>query len=94
VWSKKTLEFCNTRNGTRDFTKTLADFAAFRSHLETHNLSYFTFYPKYLKPIKTIIHHLLISTPAEDTSDRLVSLGFDIIAIKQMSTTHGSPEGT
>jgi hypothetical protein len=94
VWSKKTFEFCNTRNGTRVITKTLADFTASRSTLATHNLSYFTSYPKSLKPIKALVCHLPISTPAENISDGLVSLGFDIISIRQVSTTHGSPEGT
>jgi hypothetical protein len=35
---KENSEFRNTRNGTRVFTKTLADFSAFKSHLETNNL--------------------------------------------------------
>jgi hypothetical protein len=91
---KENSELCKTRNGTRVITKTLVDFAAVRSHLETHNLSYFTFYPKSLKPIKAIIHHLPISTLAEGSSSRLVSLGFDIISVKQLSTTRGSAEGT
>jgi hypothetical protein len=47
---KENFELRNTRNGTKVITKTLADFAAVKSHLETNNLPYFTFYPKYLKP--------------------------------------------
>jgi hypothetical protein len=89
------FEFQNTRNGTRVITKTLGDFAAVKSSLETHKLHYFTFYPKSLKPIKAVIRHLPLNTPAQDISDGLMDLGFDIISVKQMSTTCRSPsEGT
>jgi hypothetical protein len=37
---KKNFEFRNTRNGTRVITKTLGDFAAVKSYLETNNLHY------------------------------------------------------
>jgi hypothetical protein len=59
---KENFEFQNTRIGTRVITKTLADFAAVKSYLETHNLPYFTFYPKSLKPMKAIICHLPMNT--------------------------------
>jgi hypothetical protein len=88
------FEFRNTRTGTRIITKTMADSAAVRSHLETHNLSFFIFYPKSLKPIKAVIRHLPINTPTEDISDGLVSLGLDIISVKEMSTTRRSRQGT
>jgi hypothetical protein len=39
------------------------------------------------KPIKVIIRHLPENTLAEDISDGLVSLGFDDINVKQMTTT-------
>jgi hypothetical protein len=92
---KENFEFRNTRNGSRIITKTLGDFAAVKSYLETHNLHYFTFYPKSLKPIKALIRHLPLNTPAQDISDRLMDLGFDIISVKNMLTTHRSPsEGT
>jgi hypothetical protein len=39
---KENFQFRNTRNGTRVITKTLANFAAVKSYLETHNLQYFT----------------------------------------------------
>jgi hypothetical protein len=65
------------------------------TYVETHNLHYFTFYPKSLKPIKAVIRHLPLNTPAQDVSDGLMDLGFDIISVKQMSTTRRSPsEGT
>jgi hypothetical protein len=87
---KENFEFRNTRIGTRVITKTLADFAAVKSHLETSNLPYFTFYPKYLKHIKTVIRHLPMNTPAEDISEGLMELGFDIISVKQITSTRQS----
>jgi hypothetical protein len=92
---KDNVEFRSTRNGTRIITKTMVDVSAFKSYLEKNNLAYFTFDPKSLKPIKAVIHHLPLNTPAEDISDRMVSLGFDIISVKQMiATCHSPPEGT
>jgi hypothetical protein len=88
---KGNFEFRNTRNGTRVITKTLADFAAVKSHLETYHLPYFTFYPKYQKPIKTRIRHLPVNIPAEAISDGLMGLGCDIISVKQMASTRRSP---
>jgi hypothetical protein len=92
---KENFEFRNTRNGSSIITKTLTDFAAVKSHLETHNLPYFTFYLKFLKTIKVIICHLTMNTPAQDTSDGVMDLDFRIISLKQMPTTRQSPyEGT
>jgi hypothetical protein len=88
---KENFEFRNTRNGTRVLTQTLTDFAAVKSYLESRNLPYFTFYPKSLKPIKAVIRHLPIDTPAQDISDGLIDAGFDIISVKQMSSTRRSP---
>jgi hypothetical protein len=68
----------------------VADFAAVISHLETNSLFYFTFYPKYLKPIKAVIRHLPRNTPAEDISEGLTKLSFDIIIVKQMTSTRRS----
>jgi hypothetical protein len=73
----------------------MAYLATVTSHLETNNLLYFTFFPISQKPIKAIICHLPVNTPAEELSDGLVSLGFDVIGNKQMTTTQLSPsEGT
>jgi hypothetical protein len=72
----------------------MADFSAIRSHFQSHNLPYFTFYPKSQKPIKAVIH-LPFITPEEGISDGLVNLGFDVISLKQMSVSRRSPaEGT
>jgi hypothetical protein len=87
---KGDFEFCSMRNGTRIITKEMADYSAIHSYLETHKLPYFTFFPKSQKPIKAVICHLPHNTPAEDISDGLVNLGFDIISVKQMTTTHRS----
>jgi hypothetical protein len=92
---KDNFEFRSTRNGTKIITKTMADFSAFESYLENNNLACFTFYPKSLKPIKAVIHHLPLSNPAEDISHGLVSLGYDVISAKQMTATRQTPpEGT
>jgi hypothetical protein len=72
----------------------MADFSAIPSHFESNNLPYFT-YPKSQKPVKSVIRHPPVSTPADDISDGLVNLGFDVISVKQMSATRRSPaEGT
>jgi hypothetical protein len=71
----------------------MADYSAIRTYFDTHKLNYFTFYAKSEKPIKTVIRHLPIDTPAEDISNGLVDLGFDIISVKQMTTTRPSDSG-
>jgi hypothetical protein len=38
-----------------------------------------------------VIRHLPLNTPAEDISDGLVSLGFDVVSVKQMTATRRSP---
>jgi hypothetical protein len=52
----------------------MADISAIRSHFESNNLPYLTFYPKSQKLIKALIRYLPVSTPAEDISDGLVNL--------------------
>jgi hypothetical protein len=82
---KGVFEFRSTRNGTRIITKDMADYSAIRSFLEAHKLPYYsyTFFSKSLKPIKAVIRHLPLNTPAEDISDGLVNVGFDVISVKQ-----------
>jgi hypothetical protein len=92
---KENFQFRSTQNGTRVITKGVADFEAVRSHFSNNYLCSYSFYPKSQKPIKAVICCLPLNTPAEDVSDRLVNLGFDVISIKQMTTTRWSPsEGT
>jgi hypothetical protein len=67
----------------------MADFKSVKSHFDAYNLSYYSFYPKSVKPMKAVIRHLPQNTPAEDISDGLVSLGFDVI--KQMTAPVDHP---
>jgi hypothetical protein len=69
----------------------MADFLAIKSHFEGNNLSFYTFFPKYEKPIKAVIRYLPLNTPADDICDGLVSFCFDVVSVKQMTTTHRSP---
>jgi hypothetical protein len=87
---KGSFEFRNTQNGTRIVTKEMADYSFIKEYLSSQSLNYFTFYLKSLKPIRAVIRHLLGNTPAEDIYEELVELGFDIISVKQMSTTRRS----
>jgi hypothetical protein len=83
--------FRNTWSGTRIITKKMEDFSAIRKYLEGKNLSYFTFFHTSEKPIKAVIRHLPSNAPAQDISDGLMDLAFDIISIKQMTTNRRSP---
>jgi hypothetical protein len=71
----------------------LANFHSVKSLFDSQRLSYFTFSPKCDKPIKAVIRHLPLDIPAKDIHDGLVNLGFDVIRVKQMTTTRrSSPE--
>jgi hypothetical protein len=78
-------------HSTRIITRSMADFQIVRSHFDSHNLSYYSFFPKSEKPIKAVIRHLPHNTPAEDISDGRVSFGFDVVSVKQMTATRRSP---
>jgi hypothetical protein len=69
----------------------MADFQSVKFQFDPNNLSYYSFYPKSENPMKAVIRHLPHNTPAEDISDGLVSLGFDVISVKQMTATRRSP---
>jgi hypothetical protein len=75
---KGSLEFRNTRRGTRVVTKPL---------FQTENLSFFTFHPKSLKPIKAVIRHLPSVIPAKEIYEALAELGFDVMSVKQMTSS-------
>jgi hypothetical protein len=93
--AKDDFEFPNTKNGTRVITKSMTDFEAVKSYFATHNLSFYSFFPKSQKPAKAVLRHLPTNTPAQDISEGLVTLGFDVISVKQMTTSRRSPsEGT
>jgi vacuolar-type H+-ATPase subunit I/STV1 len=85
------FEFRNTRSGTRIVTKEMENFSSIKKHRESTNRSYFTYFPKSGKHIKAVIRHLPSNTPAQDICDGLTDLGFDIISVKQMSTSRRSP---
>jgi hypothetical protein len=85
--AKQSFKLRNTRSGTRVLTKDLIYIQAVKAHLEENNLCYFRFYPKSEKPPR----HLPYNTPTEDIADGLLGLGFDVISVKQMTTTHRSP---
>jgi hypothetical protein len=92
--AKDGFEFRNTKNGTRVITKSMTDFEAVKSYFSTHNLSFYSFFPKSLKPVKAVLRYLPLNTPAEDISDGLINLGFDVVSVKQLITCRSSSEGT
>jgi hypothetical protein len=85
------FEFRSTRNGTRIIRRSMAGFESVISHFDSQNLSYYSFFHKSEKPIKAVIRHLPLNTPAEDISVTLVSLDFDVVSVKQMTATRRSP---
>jgi hypothetical protein len=91
---QQVFEFRNTKNGTRVITKDLVDFEAVKLHFQSIHLSFYSFFPKSEKPIKAVIRHLPNNTPAEDITEGLGDIGFDVVSVKQMSTSRRSPEGT
>jgi hypothetical protein len=72
----------------------MVDYQAIKNHFDKTSLAYFTFYPKSLKPIKAVIRHLPTNTPAQDISDGLVDLGFDVVSVKQMTSARRPPDGS
>jgi hypothetical protein len=69
----------------------MADFQSVKSHFNINNLSYYTFCPKFEKLMKEVLRHLTQNTPAEDKYNVLVSLGFDVFSVRQMTVTRRSP---
>jgi hypothetical protein len=70
----------------------MADYSAVKSYLEKNNLQYFTFSPNSEKPIKAVIRHLPLDTPAEDISNSLEGLGFSVINVRQLTTNRRAPK--
>jgi hypothetical protein len=70
------------------------DFEAVKLHFQSNHLSFYSFFPKSEKPIKAVIRHLPNNTPAEDIAEGLGDIGFDVVSVRQMSTSRRSPEGT
>jgi hypothetical protein len=65
----------------------MTDYSAMKSYLEKNNLHHSTFSPDSKKPIKAVIHHLPPDTPAEDISNGLEDLVFNVINMRQMMAT-------
>jgi hypothetical protein len=74
-------------------SKEMADDSAIRHYLESKHLNHYTFFPKSEKPIKAVIRHLLHDTPAEDISNSLNDLAFDVINVKQMTSKRTDLQG-
>jgi hypothetical protein len=70
--------------------RSIADFQSVKTHFGSQNLSYYFFFPKSKTPIKAVIRHLPQNTPAENNSDELVNLGFDVVSVKHMTATSRS----
>jgi hypothetical protein len=68
----------------------MVDFQSVKSHFNSQNLSYYFSFPKSVKSRKAVIHHLPRNIHVEDISDGLVSLGFNVVSVKQMTATHCS----
>jgi hypothetical protein len=71
----------------------MADYSAMKLYPVKNNLQHFTFSPNYEKPIKAVIRHLPPDTPAEDISNSVEELGFNVINVRQMTTTQRAPIG-
>jgi hypothetical protein len=60
----------------------MADYSALKLYLEKNNLHYFTFPPNSEKTIKAAIRHLTPDAPAENISNSLEDLGFNVTYVK------------
>jgi predicted 3-demethylubiquinone-9 3-methyltransferase (glyoxalase superfamily) len=69
----------------------MAYYSAMKSYIEKNNLHYITFFPNSETPIKAVIRHLPPDTPAEDNSNSVEDLGFNVINVKQMTVTQRAP---
>jgi hypothetical protein len=69
----------------------MVDFQAVKLHFKSNNLSFYSFFTNSDKPIKSVISHLPNNTPAEDIAEELGDIGFDVVSVRQMSTSRRSP---
>jgi hypothetical protein len=88
---KGEYEFRNIRNKTHIITKEMMDYSAIKSYLKINHPHYFSFSSNSEKPRKTVIHHLSPDTPAEDISDSLEDLDFNIINVRQIMVAQTAP---
>jgi hypothetical protein len=65
----------------------MSDYSAMISYQEKNILHYFTFFPHSEKPIKVVIHHLPPDTPAQDISNGVEDLSYNVNNVKQITAT-------
>jgi hypothetical protein len=70
--------FWNTASGTRNTTKSMADYKTIQNVLSQKGLPFFTFYIKGDKPVKAVIRHLPNYTLSEDITVALQKLGYKV----------------
>jgi hypothetical protein len=71
----------------------MVDNLALKSYLEKNNLQYFTFSPNSEKPIKAVNSHLPPDPPAEDISNLLEGLRFNVISVRKLTTNRRARNG-
>jgi hypothetical protein len=71
----------------------MADYSAMQSYLEKNYLQYFMFAPNSEKSIKAVIRHLPPDTSAEDISNSLKDLCFNVIKVRQLTTNRRALNG-
>jgi hypothetical protein len=62
-------------------------------HLDADNLHYHTFHSKSQMPIKAVIRHFASDTPTEDASNVLVTVGFSVVSVRQVTANRPLPHG-
>jgi hypothetical protein len=70
----------------------MVDNLAMKSYLEVNKPQFFTLDPNSEKPIKAVIRHLPLETPAEDISNSLEGFGF-FIGLWQLTTNRRALNG-
>jgi hypothetical protein len=70
----------------------MADSQAVNLHFESNNLSFYSFFSKSERPIKAVIRHLSINTPAEDIAEGLEDLGFEVTVFRQLYPGQPNPK--
>jgi hypothetical protein len=88
---KGQYEFRNSRNRTHIITKEVADYSAMKSYTEKNNPHYFNFSPNSENFIKAVIRHLSPDIPAEDISNSLGDIGFDVFKVRRLTATRRAP---
>jgi hypothetical protein len=71
----------------------MEDYSAMKPYLEKNNLHYIYLLPKLRKAHAGNNSSLRQDTPAEDISNSLDNLGFNVINARQMTATRTAPNG-